>query len=392
MVKKDIWLLGLLFGLGLAATDVYVSILPKLVNLYDVSLHHMNLTLTIYFIMTALGTLSYLNLSNIFSAKKINLISMIFFFFGTLVISTDTHYGFILIGRAIQGFGFGLIQNNVTNSIRQYDPRNFAKNISITVQASEILCFISPLLGVYLFEEAAWNSPFMFIIVMAFFLFFITKKIFKKDIPINLNSYAGNFRSNLNAILHQNFGVYLVICILLNATIWGLISISPYYLVGKSFSDGFHAFFYTVFTAFYISGSYCFEKISSYDRDKIQTYTIGLMSSSGVGIIASTIIDSQYAFMLFLCIFGFLAGLLYGFVLERSQENISEKNEDARKLATTILLLSRLIGSGILTAFLSWLFHIDQEASIIFGGTLIIFISYLLFLGRRNFNYALYVR
>lgn len=392
MVKKDVWLLGLLLGIGLAATDIYVSILPKLVILYNVSLHHMNLTLTVYFIMTALGTLSFLSLSNIFSSKNINLLSMILFIFGSIVISSNMQYEYILIGRAIQGFGFGLIQNNVTNSIRQYEPKNFAKNMSIMVQACEFLCFISPLLGVYLFENGTWNSPFIFIIALGFPLFIITKRIFKKELPINLNSYAGTFNVNLNAILHRNFGVYLVICILINSVIWALISISPYYLEAKSFSEGYHAFFYTTFTAFYVGGSYCFEKVSSFDRDKFQVYSTGVMLSAGIGIIGSVILDSQYAFMSFLCVFGFLGGLLYGFVLEKSQENIPEKNEGARKLAITSLLLFRLIGSGILTAALSWLFNINQGFAIMIGGTLIIFISYLLFMGRKNFSEVSYVR
>lgn len=384
MIKKDVWLLGLLLGLGLAATDVYVSILPKLVDLYNVSLYQMNLTLTIYFIMMAVGMLVYLNLSKRLSSEKIYILSVLVFIVGTMIISFNDNFFYILIGRAVQGLGFGLIQNNIINFIRQRDPKGLARNLSIITQSCELLCFISPLLGVLLFEKGNWNTPFLFIIALASFLLFVTRRIFQEDRMLIQCTDNTSLRVNLTTIFHQNFAVYLLICILMNATAWALISISPYYLEGKSFTEGGHACFYTVFSGFYLSGSCCFEKISEYNRDKFQTYVISGMLMIGMGLIGSIILDSSYVFMGSIWGFGFLSGLLYGFVVARAQDNISEKEEGARKLATTILLVSRLVGSGILTALVSWLYKQDQGLSIMFAGGLVIFTSYLLFIGKRE--------
>lgn len=351
-------------------------------HLYDVSLYQMNLTLTVYFVLTGIGTLSYLKLSKILSSENICILSMMIFIIGAIVISLSDSYPFILFGRAIQGFGYGLIQNNVTNFIRVMDSQNYAKNTSYMVQSCEILCFISPLLGVFLFEKASWNAPFLFIATSATFLLLVTQRIFKQEnLSIQKNDDS-SFKENLSIILHRNFLVYLIVCALMNATIWALISISPYYIEGKSFSEGSHAIFYTLFSAFYISGSFCFEKVEGYT--KFHSYATGMMTIAGLGLIGSMLVDSAYAFMFFVCFIGFLSGLLYGFVISNSQEKISSKNERARKLATTLLLVSRLIGSGIMTAFISWLFKVDQELSIMVCGGIVVFTSYLLFVGKQG--------
>jgi predicted MFS family arabinose efflux permease len=391
MTKNIMLLFGLIGGLGVASTDVYVSILPKLADLYEISPYHMNLTLTVYFFMTGLGSLLFLKLGRQYSAHTIYLFSFLLFIFGGLFIALNQYYPLILIGRSIQGLGIGLLQANLISFIRTIEPKKFSINMAIFSQSGEFQTLFFPILGIFLFEKLGWNVPFLFTSIFALFLMLKSKSIVQKFERNNLDVTQNEFDSSQKHRLlsDKNFLICGAVFVLINAIGWGLISISPYILENNLLGDWGHGFFYFFYTGIYIVGSYVFEKLEHFCKMKLQRYSMILMLICGTCLILSTLVESHILFIVSMFVFGFLSGLLYGFILDKAHHNIHQENNRNSRLVTTTMLVSRLVGSAIFTASLSWMYSQDEKMAILFCGSTMVFISYLLLLGRKESTYKI---
>lgn len=399
MLRKNVLFLGLIGGLGIASTDIYVPALPKLAQFYGVSTYLMNLTMTSYFLLTGIGTLVFLKLSKTFSNSTLNLFSLLLFSLGGALISLDESYCFIVIGRGLQGLGFGIVQTNIVSFIRKNDNRNFAKNMATYSLSAEFLCLFTPLVGVFLFENIGWRAPFLYIGSLALIMLVQSKNIFKNKNSNSLGTieeqvhHIPQFKGSTSILRHDSeFWIYNFASFLLSGIGWALIAISPYFLEKGFLSEWTAGIFYMVYTIHYMLGNFILERISHESRPKIEDIAMKLMGICSLFLLCSVLLEATSLFIVAMMLLGTLSGMLYGVVFEKAQQNLGRENERLLNSATTIMLLSRLLASGTFTAFVSWIFTQNSSLSLLFGSAITMLISFLLFIGRvRSQKRALFV-
>lgn len=389
MLRKNVLFLGLIGGLGIASTDIYVPALPKLAQFYEVSSYLMNLTMTSYFLFTGIGTLIFLRLSKTISNATLNLFSLLLFSLGGILISLNESYWFIVVGRGLQGLGFGVVQTNIVSFIRKSDSRNFAKNMATYSLSAEFLCLFTPLIGVLLFENIGWRAPFLYIGIVALIMLIQSRNIFRVKVQNVLDikqeqATPPHQPRGSSSILKKDgeFWIYNFVSFLLSGIGWALISISPYLLENGLFSDWGHGIFYMAYTIHYMVGNFILERISHELRPKVEDIAMKLMGICSVFLVFAVMFETTIPFIAAMMLLGTLSGMLYGVVFEKAQQNLGRDNERLLNSATTIMLLSRLVASGTFTAFVSWLFIQNSSLSLLFGSVITMLISTLLFVGR----------
>ncbi len=385
MLRLNVLLLGLIGGMGLASTDIYIPALPKFAQFYGVSTYLMNLTLTVYLIFTGMGTLVFLKLSRIFPSSTLNLIFLLLFIFGGILISANDSYCFIMVGRGLQGLGFGVVNANIISFIRKSDGKRFAKNMATYSLSAEFVCLMTPLMGVFLLENIGWRAPFLYIATLAFVMMLLSTKIFQKKDQFPIEIPAIPYKSS-RALLKKDskFWIYNFVSFLLSGLGWALIAISPYFFEKEGFSDWFHGIFYMIYTLHYMLGNFILERSPHEFRPKLEDMALVLMGICSFLFLVTAYLGSSSFFIAAMMLLGILSGMLYGVVFEKAQQNLGRENERLLNSATTIMLLSRLLASGTFTAVVSWIFTKDNSLSFLFGFGVTLFIATLLFVGRTR--------
>lgn len=388
MQRKHVFFLGFIGGLGICSTDIYVPSLPKLSEFYDVSTYHMNLTMSIYFIMTGIGTLAFLRLSKTLSNSFLNLIFLCLFSLGGFLISSFDSYKFILIGRALQGIGFGVIQTNIVSFIRKQDNLRFAKNMATFSLAAESLCLFTPILGVFLYDKIAWWAPFTYIGILGILMIFHSQRIFtahkKETTSQDSNLVIPSTKSFTILRKDKTFWIFNGISSLISGTGWALIAISPYILQNNGFSDFFHGIFYFAYTIHYMLGNFIIERISHEGRLRLENIAMKGIAVCSTIFLFAALLKIVTLFIIGMMLLALITGMFYGIVFESAQKNLGKDNQRLLNSATTIMLLCRLCTSSSCTAIVSWLFTQDPKFSLLFGTITTLLVSILLHIGYNS--------
>lgn len=234
--------LGIIGGLGIASSDIYISSLPTFLTIFDVSLFVMNLTLSIYFLATIFGCLSFAYLSRHYSQTQIHTLSFGVFISGGLLIALNSEYAYIFLGRLLQGAGYGLIQTNLMAYMKKKYFNNFGRSLSLYALASEGFCVFAPLVGTSLVSFINWNAPFLFIACLSLGLYYLSK-----DYMAEASMTASQSIWSDIGELWQNktFLRFNMLSFILIGLGWGMITLSSYCLGSNPFM---HSVFYGVYS------------------------------------------------------------------------------------------------------------------------------------------------
>ncbi len=335
---------GMMGGLGVASSDLYVSLLAKFAQIFSVSSFLMNLTLSLYFVTTALGCITFAYISRFYTHPVIHLIAFLLFISGGVIITLHPYYDFILIGRALQGLGIGLLQTNLISYIKKRYSDTLSQSFSLYSFGSELFCILAPLLGVILAEYFSWQAPFLFITCFSLLLFLISGKNFTHHPPPNI-SFAPSWKELYKNLYYLK---YNGISFLMNGLSWGVITITSYIYE----SPNHHALFYTGYSSFYALGNYLGSK-KNFPKDHLMAITPYILFVLGSGIMWGFFAHQIIILTLAIFFFALLSGLTYGPIMEKSLQTIHTTAIDT---ASSILVLCRLTSSGLLIALFSYLY------------------------------------
>ncbi|WP_156962036.1 MFS transporter [Candidatus Paracaedibacter symbiosus] len=236
MQKSLLYLLGMVFGVGIASNDIYLSALPHLSALHSITPWLINCTLVGYFIATAIASLLYAPLLSYIDRKQLFNLCVLLFSGASILISLSGEVAYIILGRILQGIAFGIIQPTLLATVREQFPTNTSGALAAMSFATEVFCTFIPTLGALSFTYVSWNSPFLIIGLIAAVLL-------SKAQPI-LTTTVGGVKSRINLISlkklaqKQNFVRYNAISFLMIGLGWGMITMSAY-LFDSPLSHGF---------------------------------------------------------------------------------------------------------------------------------------------------------
>lgn len=347
MKRSHLIIFGLVGGLGVASSDVYISSLPYLTSQYSVSPESLNFTITAYFIATAISCLLFSHIHSYISAKKCYVITILTFVSASLLIALHPSEKILILGRVIQGLCFGIIQPLLISHIRMVGKEdNLGKNMSLYSLGAEAVSTCAPLIGALLFSFLTWNSPFLFLALLVLTLFYVSSGlIFEEE---KLSFRESTLYCMIEILKDKNFFKYNFLSFLMIGLAWGIVTITPY-----EFNNPIlHGASYSVFCALYGFGNFALEReyISSHKFLQFFPFLISLM---GAAAILGFVLESNSLLIFSFIFFGLLSGLFFGLSIERAFQGISKKDSSH---ASSLFMFSRLISSAIFIQLSSFLY------------------------------------
>lgn len=167
--------------IGLMATDIYAPSLPLIPALFNTTARHAQWTVSFFLIGFAITQLLAGVLSDSFGRKPILIIGLLIFFSGTLLCIFSSSISVLFIGRIIQGIGAG--GTSVLSRILLKDCFSGTKMAQIGSYIGGFIGLslaIAPVIGGFLQEYLGFKSIFIFLFILALFLFYLVNRYYQE--------------------------------------------------------------------------------------------------------------------------------------------------------------------------------------------------------------------
>ena len=165
--KGTLFFLVIISAFPPLTTDLYLPALPQMVEILNTTQSQVNLTLSIYFIVYAMGLLFWGPLSEKFGRKPILLIGIFIYICASLLCGLANDVEQLIAARVLQAFGGSAVTVIATAIVKDlYDGRE-RESIMATIMSLVIIApMIAPVLGAFLLKVGSWHM--MFYVLAAF--------------------------------------------------------------------------------------------------------------------------------------------------------------------------------------------------------------------------------
>ncbi len=197
--KRVIVLLAATSALGPTAMQILLPAIPVIKETFEVSTETAQLTLSLSMLAIAIGTLTYGPLSDRYGRKPIMLIGLGITLIASLFCFFATSIEMLIVGRFVQAFG-GAVGLVLARAIVRdvYGPEQAARVIATLVMVMVVMPMLSPALGGELMHRFGWESVFLVVAALSFFMFLILQGSLKETLaepaPFDgVRAMLGNF-------------------------------------------------------------------------------------------------------------------------------------------------------------------------------------------------------
>lgn len=182
---KTILILGpMVFSFALAM-DIYMPVLPEMQKSLHTSQQMVQITLSLFLVVTGVGQLILGPLSDQFGRFKVVLLSAILFLIGSILCAISTTIGFLIFSRVIQAIGCCGLSVSAFAIIRDaFSGKTSSMIYSLINAIISISPIVGPLIGVQLATHFNWNSAFILLSIMAFMVFLMVIFLVKESLPV----------------------------------------------------------------------------------------------------------------------------------------------------------------------------------------------------------------
>ncbi len=154
----------LLGVVGMFATDIYVPSMPLITHALHTNSNLMKITITIYLLGFSISPLLFGHISDRFGRKSILMIFATIALVGTLIAATSMNIEQLIIGRLIQGIGFGIVTAlSRTIFVDLFEGVKLAQMASLISFFISLAPAIAPVLGSYIQVSFGWRAVFIFL-------------------------------------------------------------------------------------------------------------------------------------------------------------------------------------------------------------------------------------
>lgn len=199
-LKTVIILAPMVFSFALAL-DVYMPAIPEIVNVMHTTPFMVQLTLSLFLLVTGIGQLIVGPLSDSLGRKKLMFVSVLLFIIGSALCANAQSINELIIFRIIEAVGacgtfvisFAIVRD-VSHSSQSAQIYSFLNGM---IALSPLL---GPIIGAYLDVKFNWQAPFIFLSILGIMtailiLFFVKESLPKeKRKPLDkslITGYAG---------------------------------------------------------------------------------------------------------------------------------------------------------------------------------------------------------
>jgi len=182
-------IMPLLFvGVLMGALDISIvgPAIPSIEKLLKISTQYSSWIFSIYVLFNLVGISLFARLSDIYGRRKIYIISILIFAFGSLVVAITNSYQYLLIGRAIQGFGASGIFPVASAVIGDLYPKEKRGQLLGLLGAVFGIAFmIGPLMAGIILNYFSWNVLFLINLPISAGLVYYSAKLLPNYIVSN---------------------------------------------------------------------------------------------------------------------------------------------------------------------------------------------------------------
>ena len=179
--KNTRGIIPLLFvGVLMGALDISIvgPAIPSIEKFLKISSQYSSWIFSIYVLFNLVGISLFARLSDIYGRRKIYIISILIFALGSLVVSMTSTYQYLLVGRAIQGFGASGIFPVASAVIGDLYPKEKRGQLLGLLGAVFGIAFmIGPLMAGIILNYFSWNVLFLINLPISAGLVYFSSKL-----------------------------------------------------------------------------------------------------------------------------------------------------------------------------------------------------------------------
>lgn len=179
-MEKNRGIIPLLFvGVLMGALDISIvgPAIPSIEKFLNISSQYSSWIFSIYVLFNLVGISLFAKLSDKYGRRKIYILSILIFALGSLLVSITDTYGFLLMGRAIQGFGASGIFPVASAVIGDMYPKEKRGQLLGLLGAVFGIAFmIGPLMAGVILNYFSWNVLFLINLPISIGLIYYSNK------------------------------------------------------------------------------------------------------------------------------------------------------------------------------------------------------------------------
>lgn len=219
------------FAFGL---DIYIPIVPQMAQIFDTTPELIQLTLSLFLLITGVGQLFIGPLSDQYGRKVIFYASSLCYAFGSLGCAISGNIVWLIFMRMVSSFGAcGMLVNSFALVRDLYSNEKSAKMYSFLNGAIGVSPTFAPIIGGYLAVYYGWQSVFLFLAIVGFFAFFVSMYFVEETLSLEKRVKMDRtvFRRYWNIFCDRQFIVYSSIAGFGEAVFFCFFSISPFIII-----------------------------------------------------------------------------------------------------------------------------------------------------------------
>ncbi|MCF6764948.1 multidrug effflux MFS transporter [Thiotrichales bacterium 19S3-7] len=269
------------------ALDIYVPSIPIIKEYFYASQVSVQLTVSLFLLMTGLGQLFTGPLSDQIGRRKVVLASIIIFIIGSIVCTIASSISILNIGRVIQAFGACGMMVSAFAMVRDlFNGDDVAKIYSFLNSTIALSPLVAPVIGGYLEVWISWRASFAVLAILSCLILALALFNIDETLPIQRRSKLsrGLLKQYLTVLKSRSFLIYTFCAAAGFAGFLTFFSSSSYIIITllKIPVDHFGFYFAAIGVIFFIGSfisGYCAKRFGTY-----KTVTIGavLMALSGI--------------------------------------------------------------------------------------------------------------
>lgn len=276
------------FAFGL---DIYIPIVPQMTEIFDTTPSMIQLTLSLFLLITGVGQLIIGPLSDQFGRRKTFYASSFLFAIGSIICANSGHISGLIIGRVISAFGAcGMLVNSFALVRDLYGGNKSAKIYSFLNGAIGISPTFAPIIGGYLSLYFGWQSVFIFLMAIGIFGLIVTKFFIEETLEPKerVKIDEAILKRYLNILTNRQFIIYALIGGCAESVFFCFFSISPFMIIDlHGIPTHEFGYYFAVFGSVIGLGGFLSGKLTErYGIQKTIILGIGLMFLGGFSMLA----------------------------------------------------------------------------------------------------------
>lgn len=267
------------------STDIYLPALPRMVESFHTAVSLINLTLILFFVFYALGTMFWGPLSDKYGRKPILLIGMIIYTTASIFCIFSGNVYQLILFRILQSIGCGAATAVSTAIVKDvYSGRKRVTILALVQSMGMLSPIISPVIGAIILSALSWRGVFAVLVIIG--ILAVAGSIAMEE-TIQERNTGGILKSigRLKVVArNKGFITLLITFSVMSIPNMSYITASSFiYVDGFGLSEKIYSYYFAVNAVFFLLGPLLYIKLSKhYNSNSLITTCYVVIIISGL--------------------------------------------------------------------------------------------------------------